>query len=104
MSLEEYLQLNIHSNTLKIVEKFMESSHYKEMQKFLESDTFRNAQESLKKRDSLIHEDTLEQIKKMQEQIESSSFFVISEAQKAEFDTMQKNMHIMLKNFTINHD
>ena len=93
MSVEEYLRQNIDATAIQRAKEFAESSHYSEIQKLLASETYKMAQEALRARDALIHKDTLEQIKILQEQIQSSGFYSIHKEQmrrlKSEQDAMQ---------------
>ncbi len=104
MSIDEYLQQNINSEAIKKAQEFMESSHYSEIQKIVESDAYKMAQEALKMRDSLIHQDTLAQIERMQEQIESSSFYTIPKNQLDQLKSEQEAMQKMLRSFGITDD
>jgi len=90
MSVDEYLQLNIDSSAIQRAKEFLESSHYNEIQKLVKSETYKMAQEALKARDSLIHKDTLEQIRKLQDQIQSSGFYKVQQEHNRQLKHMQE--------------
>ncbi len=100
MTIEEYLNQHIDSNAIKMAKDFVESSQYKEIQKLIGSETYKIAQEALKARDSLIHKDTLIQIKRLQEQIQSSGVYTISEDQIKRLKSEQEAIRKMVGNLS----
>jgi len=99
MSLDEYLKQNIDVDARQKAKEFMESSYYSKIQKIVESENYKMAQEALKMRDSLIHKDTLAQIEKMQEQIQSSGFYTMTEDHRKQLKSAEETMQKMLGNF-----
>ncbi len=104
MTIEEYLKQNIDSDAMKRAKEFVESSQYSKIQKLVESETYKMAQEALKARDALIHKDTLVQIKRLQEQIQSSGVYTISETQMKRLKSEQEAIQRMVGNLSKQDD
>ena len=104
MSIDDYLKQNIDVDAIQRAAEFMHSSHYRDIQKIVESENYKMAQEALKMRDSLIHQDTLAQIEKMQEEIQASGIYDFAEDHRKELKQAQESMRKMLGSFGIKDD
>ena len=69
MSLEDYLKQNIKPDILQKANEFKNSSNYKAIKTYSLSDKYQSAKMQLKLRDKNIHQDTLTDIQRLQENI-----------------------------------
>ena len=69
MSLEDYLKQNIKPDILQKANEFKNSSNYKAIKTYLSSDKYQSAKMQLKLRDKNIHQHTLSDIQRLQENI-----------------------------------
>jgi hypothetical protein len=69
MSLEDYLKQNIKPDILQKANEFKNSSNYKAFKTYSLSDKYQSAKMQLKLRDKNIHQHTLADIQRLQENI-----------------------------------
>jgi len=69
MSVEEYLKQNISPDILQKANEFKMSSDYKKIQNHSLSDKFQSERTEIKLRYKSIHQDTLADIKRLQDSI-----------------------------------
>lgn len=69
MSLEDYLKQNIKPDILQKANEFKNSSNYKAIKTYSLSDKYQSAKMQLKLRDKNIHQHTLADIQRLQENI-----------------------------------
>ena len=69
MSLEDYLIQNIKPDILQKVNEFKNSSNYKAIKTYSLTDKYQSAKMHLKQRDKNIHQHTLDDIQRLQENI-----------------------------------
>ena len=69
MSLEDYLKQNIKPDILQKANEFKNSSNYKAIKSYSLSDKYQSAKMQLKQRDKNIHQHTLADIQRLQENI-----------------------------------
>ena len=69
MNLEDYLKQNIKPDILQKANEFKNSSNYKAIKSYSLSDKYQSAKMQLKLRDKNIHQHTLADIQRLQENI-----------------------------------
>lgn len=69
MSLDEYLQQNIKADVLQRVDAFKHSADFKLIRTYASTKKYKSAKMQLKLRDKAIHKTTLDDIRKLQNEI-----------------------------------
>jgi|GEM_PF-1423542 len=72
MSLDEYLARNFDASLLKKLHEHQQSPQFKAMKQRTSSARFQAAKRELKRRDRIVHKDTLVMIRKLQDEIISN--------------------------------